>query len=630
MSNSANNIQSGTSTNNISFSQAVRVSIAKFGLGQKVNNVKWGDAELLENRDLSKLTRAHLKRHLSARDLGVKGNRSTLLQRLRDSLENEREIKRQKAAEAEAKHRQIADLEEMGAVYCVGSNHRGQLGLGDLENRNNFTVIPNSRGLGIREVAARNDIVFAVTKTKDVYCWGGGGVGPMGFDGRRQRAKFESIQNVESLEEEDIVEVSIGSNHACAVSECGDLYVWGEGRNGCLGTGQLQSQTIPDLVPTFTEMINIEKSRSGEMHNCVLTNSGEVYSFGHLANGRLGLGYFNNKNKIDFSIPHIIHFPLNETIGLISCGAEHTVAVGNSRIFSWGSGDGGRLGHNDFNDRWEPTEISSLSGQMIVDISCGTWHSACIVAVPPMQKDRGWLYTWGSGLNGQLGQIDITTSMKPSIVPFFCEKHKLLKKVICGSHHNAVITSEDELYTWGSNLNCCLGHEIEEHFVSFTPTPSYCSGFGTIVDRIGRGLPESVALGRGYTIVCTKKYIGPTEKIAKELMEEHEKKEKETRQSNEIKALNKFKQLLNTNKKKDKTEEIQFLTSVRLCTLCEPGNGCTGKLIISIHSFSVAFIMAQSIVSFIEFGLPGFQVHATKPSICRECGHSSIYHTITQ
>lgn len=582
----------------LTFSQAVKISITKFGLGKAAKNIKWGDAELLEKRDLTKLTRAHLKRHLIARgEQDVRGNRTILLQRLRDSLEEERNIKLQKAAEMEQKHRQIADLEEKGAVYCVGSNHRGQLGLGDLDDRKDFTVIPETRGLGIKHVTSRNDVVFAVTESKEVYCWGGGGVGPMGFDCRIQKATFESPQKVHHLEDEDIIGVSIGSNHASAVSECGDVYVWGEGRNGCLGNGETKSHTIPDLVPTFTDKIMAKCCKSGEMHNCVLTNSGEVYSFGHVANGRLGLGCFDNKQKINFSIPRKIDFSYNEKVRLIACGAEHTIAVGESRVFSWGSGDGGRLGHDDYIDRWEPSEIFSLSGQRIVDVSCGTWHSACIVAVPPIKRDRGWLYSWGTGLNGQLGQKDATTSMKPSLVPYFCEQHILLKKVTCGSHHNAVITSENELFTWGSNLNNCLGHEIEEEFVSFTCTPGYCVGFGNIVDRIGRGLPQSIALGRGYTVVCTSSYSGPTEREAKKLMEQHMKKVAKEKKRNEMKALKKLKELAEVSRKKDKSEEVRFLTSARLCMLCEPGQ-CTG-----------------------------FQVHATKPNICRECGHSSVYHT---
>ncbi len=567
------------SNNNISFAQAVKVSIAKFGLGKTTDDLKWGDAEVLEGRDLSKLTRAHLKRHLTARSESIKGNRTLLVQRLNDSLDKERTLKLQIAAEAEAKHRKIADLEERGAVYSIGSNCRGQLGLGDLDNRSVFTVIPQTRGLGIQFVATKNDIIFAVTLTKEVYTWGGGGVGPMATGCRSQKAKFESPQVVEHLEDEDILEVSIGSNHACAVSESGDVYAWGEGRNGCLGNGELKNQIIPDLIPMFTEKISVKANRAGEMHNCTLTRGGEVYSFGHAANGRLGLGSFGNEHKINFSKPHIIHFPLNEHIRLVSCGAEHTVAVGDSRIFSWGSGDGGRLGHGDYLDHWEPSEILSLRGQRIVDISCGTWHNACIVAVPPMRKDRGWLYTWGSGLNGQLGQNDVTTSMKPTVVSFFCGKHILLQKVYCGSHHNAVITFEGELYTWGSNLNKCLGHDIEEKYVSFTSTPGYCPGFGAIVDRIGRGLPNSVALGRGYTIVCTKQYAGPNEISAKELMINHQRREREKKHSGEIKVMNKLKALANANKKKDKNEEIVFLTSNRLCTLCEEaGHRCTGKI----------------------------------------------------
>lgn len=141
-------------------------------------------------------------------------------------------------------------MEEKGAVYCVGSDHRGQLGLGDLDNQKDITVISKTRGLGIEHVTSRNDVVFAVTESKEVSCWGGGGVGPMSFDCWTQKAKFESPQKVQHLEDEDIVGVSIGSNHASAVSECGDVHVWGDRRNGCLGNGQTKSHNIPDLIPT--------------------------------------------------------------------------------------------------------------------------------------------------------------------------------------------------------------------------------------------------------------------------------------------------------------------------------------------------------------------------------------------
>lgn len=581
------------SSNNLSLAQVVRVNIATLGLGS--NDTKWGDSENLDKMDISNLTKAHLKRHLIARGEDSNGNRVILLQRLEQSLQRERNMKIQRDTEAESKHRQIADLEEKGALYCIGLNHKGQLGLGDLDDRSTFTVIPETRGLGIIHVASRNDVVFAVSKNKNVYCWGGAGVGPMGVEMNNQKSQFMSPQLVQNLEEEDIVGVSIGSNHASAISEHGDVYVWGEGRNGCLGNGNSKSQATPDLVPFFVEKINIKCCSAGEMHNCALDKNGNVYSFGHSANGRLGLGCVNNPVKV--YTPYSVQFPRCERVRLISCGTDHSLAVTACRIYSWGCGDGGKLGHGDYSDRWEPSEIVSLSGKRITDVSSGFWHSACIINIPPMTEGNGWLYTWGTGYNGQLGLNDVTTSTKPYLVNFFCDKHKLLRKVFCGSHHNAVLSNDNELFTWGSNLHKCLGHDIVEEDLSFTSTPGYCAGFGKIVNRIGRGFPQTIALGRGYTIVGTGVYSGPPESEAKRLMAHQINVTNAKNQLIQTQALTEKMKLAHDNKKK--SENISFLTSTRLCILCEGNNKCTG-----------------------------FQVHSSKPSICKECGHSSVYHTI--
>jgi alpha-tubulin suppressor-like RCC1 family protein len=94
------------------------------------------------------------------------------------------------------------------------------------------------------------------------------------------------------------------------------------------------------------------------------------------------------------------------------------------------------------------------------------------------------------------------------MVPYFRKNLITLKKIVCGSHHNAALTSDNEMYSWGSNENGCLGHDIDEEFVSFTPNPGYCS-FGKIINGVGIGRPQSIAIGKGYTIVCTDKYDGP-------------------------------------------------------------------------------------------------------------------------
>jgi len=576
--------------------------VQKLGFADAKSPTIWGDAKTINEKDLVRLSRSHLRRHLKARSESSNGTKKKLIYRLQQSLESEkREIDAEKRQER-AKHKKIAELEETGAVYSIGSNHKGQLGLGDLEHRGIFTVIPETRGIRVRNVAARNDTVFAVTEDNFVYCWGGG-VGPMGLKSNKERLKFESPQLVEDLNGNGIIHVAIGSNHSCALSDGGDLYVWGNGQCGCLGQGDTENRPTPDLLMTLSDSTVIRSVEVGEMHNCALTQNGELYTWGHSSFGRLGVGNHSRHDDGDEEskfvlTPSIVLFPAREKVKLISCGSDHTVAVTDSRVFSWGSGDGFRLGHGDVEDRSKPSEILTLTGLSVSDVSCGTWHCACVVVIPPF-INCGRVYTWGSGFQGQLGQGHTSISKKPAVLSYFCTNHVLPQAVVCGSHHNAVITKETEMYTWGLNENGCLGHSIEEDFVSFSPNPGYCAGFGAIVNRIGRGFVESVACGRGFTIVCTSQYNGPSVELASKLQVEYERNKAFNEQSRENEKLQKNKEEMLADERKQRQEQILYLTSKRLCVLCEGTGKCSG-----------------------------FQAHSSKPSICRECGHSSAHHTI--
>ena len=72
-------------------------------------------------------------------------------------------------------------MEERGSVYAVGTGGSGQLGQGDLEPRNVFTVIPKAQGASVCFVSTGYDMVFAVTEDHEVMVWGGSGVGPAGI-----------------------------------------------------------------------------------------------------------------------------------------------------------------------------------------------------------------------------------------------------------------------------------------------------------------------------------------------------------------------------------------------------------------------------------------------------------------
>lgn len=79
------------------------------------------------------------------------------------------------------------------------------------------------------------------------------------------------------------------------------------------------------------------------------------------------------------------------------------------KVFSWGEGEDGKLGHGNRLNLDKPKLIEALKNKRIRDIACGSSHSAAITS-------SGELYTWGLGEYGRLGHGDSITQLKPKLV----------------------------------------------------------------------------------------------------------------------------------------------------------------------------------------------------------------------
>jgi len=365
-----------------------------------------------------------------------------LVQLLLESLMKEREDQ-EKILDGQFQHTKL--LEELGAVYTVGRNDLGQCGVGidtsehgEKEPRK-FTVVPTTRGLGVKSVACGEVSTFAVCSScvtlrddedskivnsgGEVYMWGGVHVGPTGIDENSKAHSDKPCQSkalcildtpqlIPRLSGEHIAQISVGKSHACAISSAGDVFVWGYGKFGALGLGE-QSTEICKSPVMLTEFENFKrKTKSivedtrikeiscGDYHSCAVTIQGMVYSWGYASHGRLGLGKHPNAHGMMKSPISICQFvdrphPIISCIEVtkVSCGSEHCLAMTSHSVFSWGSGDGNRLGHGDCFDRWLPEGIDSLNGLNILDVSAGMWHSACI-ASPQRKLDEAQVFTW--------------------------------------------------------------------------------------------------------------------------------------------------------------------------------------------------------------------------------------------
>ena len=143
---------------------------------------------------------------------------------------------------------------------------------------------------------------------------------------------------------------------------------------------------------------------AGRYHSAASTSEGEVMTWGCNWNGELGHGDQQNRTRPTKLGREVFG---GSAVMMVSCGGFHTMAVTEvGRLFTFGWGICGELGHGDRNDRNVPVEVGGarFRGARIVFAAAGCWHSGVVTS-------EGGIWTWGEGINGRLGHNDQETQL---------------------------------------------------------------------------------------------------------------------------------------------------------------------------------------------------------------------------
>lgn len=237
-------------------------------------------------------------------------------------------------------------------------------------------------------------------------------------------------------------------NHgASAESDIGPkgtlLYTWGAGYHGQLGhsTTRKKCRMIPACID-FKEPVLVVAC--GGFHTAVLTDDGRVYSFG---DGRYGqLGNLARKHNMH-STPHLVDWLVSFKVSItnISCGQYHTAAISNQgKLFTWGSGKWGQLGHSVRLDERFPRKVEVERSKMgnFIRVACGDRHTAVI-------NDEGRVITMGSGQHGQLGHGNGSDQLKPAMIVEGPLASQYVTSIDCGATTTAAVTNTGLFYLWG-------------------------------------------------------------------------------------------------------------------------------------------------------------------------------------
>lgn len=119
-------------------------------------------------------------------------------------------------------------------------------------------------------------------------------------------------------------------------------------------------------------------------------------------------------------------------------------------MFSWGNGQGGRLGHNQEVGENAPRQITFFK-HPVKQIAAGDASSAVIT-------QEGQVYLWGSGLNGRLGNGTSANIMLPEL-SMELRNYQVLNLMLGTSTSFSILESRSVL-AWGSSKNGKLGHPM--------------------------------------------------------------------------------------------------------------------------------------------------------------------------
>uniref|UniRef100_A0A665UNQ9 Alsin Rho guanine nucleotide exchange factor ALS2 a n=1 Tax=Echeneis naucrates TaxID=173247 RepID=A0A665UNQ9_ECHNA len=164
----------------------------------------------------------------------------------------------------------------------------------------------------------------------------------------------------------------------------------------------------------------------GEHHGVLLTQGGQVYSFGELLWRDL---------SIPVSAPLLEVSLLGKLVVHVAAGGFHCGALTEQgNIYMWGENTAGQCGLTDLVS--EPCLISVVDSEAIppaavriVDLACGREHSLAL-------SSQNELWAWGSGC--QLGLVtNAFPVLKPQKVEHLAGRHVI--QVACGAYHSLAL-----------------------------------------------------------------------------------------------------------------------------------------------------------------------------------------------
>jgi len=306
---------------------------------------------------------------------------------------------------------------------------------------------------------------------------------------------------IESLKHYTVVQASCGKGHTLLLTAEGILFGFGGNKMAQLGQGHQKPVVAKPVQIVHPTNKKILKTACGAEFSVFIDENNLLYSFGRPEHGQLGHNtdgqYFVTSNKLAFDcevLPrHVAVFVEKTKDGFthivddvkivdVACGNNHTIARDTTgRVFTWGFGGYGRLGHHQPKDEHIPRLVTFFKGKSVSSVHAGSSYSLSLCS--------GQLYFWG--LTKSTG--DATMYPKPVRDLSGWD----VRSVGC-SKTSIVLAADDSVVSWGPSPTYGeLGYGLKKGGQKSSSNPK-------IVEPLEGVYIKQVACGLGHTLYIAR------------------------------------------------------------------------------------------------------------------------------
>ena len=313
-------------------------------------------------------------------------------------------------------------------IYGFGSNIRGVLGTND--NIGGYYSVPVQEFTGANtwySVTTSGSSTYAIKGDGTLWGWGRNDFGQLGDGSYVDR--YTPVQ--EYSQSTNWCRVYNTGVSGVGIKSDGTLWSWGSGINGVLGDNTTATKNTP--VQEYTGSTNWISAGATNDSVSAIKSDGTLWSWGQNTYGQLGDG-----TTVAKCTPTQESTLSTNWCALSYGGISISAIKTDGSLWSWGRNLYGQLADNTIVDKCTPTrEVTSSSNWKCVS---GVGNTMTAI------KTNGTLWSWGYGLEGQIGNNSDANRSSPV-------QEITSSTTWCFISGTKAIKKDGSLWAWG--LNSC-------------------------------------------------------------------------------------------------------------------------------------------------------------------------------